>query len=764
VGNFSRALGIGFILNSCVAMANDKLIRWTGTEDQDATLKHVVEKLSQKLGRPISQQDFLLEDDRDLAFNHYQRWVQVLDHVPIHGKSIRIWKELNSEKAIQVEAALQSPSLLNRTLEPIESVRSTLSSEKTVALAREMILANSEDPHFMGLEWKDEWIHGELVRVVKIRGKRGYHFVFIDFRQGKVISHKYREFPQVDPPTDDEGLSIPVQVYPIYEEAEEREQTLPRISAELRHIKRQIPIVEGDFYAPLKTKQYFDFNFDPTLGDTEAGRAQGHWSMSYLKGQAAKIRSELPQTQNDWSKGVLLQGQFATINIHPDAIPKFNPGFQIRASTAFFPNWIETSHDGKPAQEMIPSHAFAGKPLQFPNEAWDRPAHRLPDHNPAQYLNDGFDEIQVYYAINTLFENLQARGFKDPELSTRPFNAFLFNPDIASRNNAFYTDDTINFTTYSPHEKNYARDNSTIWHELGHGVMDRLMGDSIELADTGGLSEGMADFVAALVIQSVTQGKPFPGSKKFRIINKTGFYLTNEVHDDGEAYGGAMKDFMDAVIGAHAENGLNQVADIVLETMRLTRDFPGLNASDWFDHLLFADSLGRPGLRQPGELKPFLLTALAERNFKLGEGSVAEFHLVNLATHQEIESESPGSRNAPILVRIPKDGKAHFDLSVQVKSSQHFSFHYPLQIRVEYKGGPLQGALHWTGKEKEAQTYLLNSEADQASIPLEVSGTCDEINRADGSCVDFAYIQVWNSGETERPAAKKRFYLQVKNP
>jgi len=76
-------------------------------------------------------------------------------------------------------------------------------------------------------------------------------------------------------------------------------------------------------------------------------------------------------------------------------------------------------------------------------------------------------------------------GFTDPELSTRPFHAFLFNPDISYRDNAFYTDDTINFTTYSPAEPNMARDNSTIWHELGHGVMDRLMGDEIQLADNG---------------------------------------------------------------------------------------------------------------------------------------------------------------------------------------------------------------------------------------------------------------------------------------
>ncbi|MBM6700585.1 hypothetical protein H7U32_09905, partial [Bifidobacterium pullorum subsp. saeculare] len=156
--------------------------------------------------------------------------------------------------------------------------------------------------------------------------------------------------------------------------------------------------------------------------------------------------------------------------------------------------------------------------------------------------------MQVYYAINQLFDALRPMGFTDPDLAERPFNAFLFNPDIESMDNAFYESDTINFTTYSPNEMNMARDNLTIWHELGHGVMDRLMGEKLDLADTGGLSEGMADFVAQLVVEGSEFGRDFLGRSDQRINNQTGFYLTNEVHDDGEAYGGTMKAFLDAAI------------------------------------------------------------------------------------------------------------------------------------------------------------------------------------------------------------------------
>jgi hypothetical protein len=413
---------------------------------------------------------------------------------------------------------------------------------------------------------------------------------------------------------------------------------------------------------------------------------------------------------------------------------------------------------------MVPSLAYAGKPLFSVDEAWNRPAQRLPDHDPAQYLNDGFDEIQVYYAINTMMETLQGKGFVDPDLSTRPFNAFLFNPDVAYRDNAYYTDDTINFTTYSAKAQNFARDNTTVWHELGHGVMDRLMGDSIELADTGGLSEGMADFMAAIVVQTVTGGVPFPGSDKFRIINKTGFYLTNEVHDDGEAYGGAMKDFLDAATQKYGRRGLRMVTDVVLETMRLTRDYPGLTAPEWFSHLLFADSLGRPGLRQKGELKPYLLRALAGRNFTLDDSPVATFSLVNLANQKEVTPGNPGARETPILVKIAKEETAKFQLKASLKNSSNYAFQFPVQIQAQFKGGALEGAIHWVGEEKGAQIYTLKSESDSVTIPLEVSGTCEEINRADGSCVDYVYVKVVNQGDTAHPYAKKRFYLKVKNP
>ncbi len=750
------------IFSAQVVLASEPspLIRWTGTDDADASFAHVLKVVGQKTEHAFTEQDFLLQEDRDLAFTHYQRFEQVVGGVPIDGRAIRIWTDRTTKGTIQVEALVETEVAALASKTGAYSLKKRMTDAAAITIARTHVLKNDNDPTVRGIALKDQFVKGQLVKLVTITGKHGKHKLAVSQATGSIISESYDPFPEA------EHMDLQAMVYPIFEENETTGEILPRQSVILKHIRKWVPLVTGDIYASLKTRRYFDTEYSPILGATPEGRAKGFWSMSYIKEQAKQIRLTLPNTRNLFSNGLLLQGKFATINIHPDAFKTFQGiNFEPKMSAALYPNWIETEVDGKTAYEMVPQTSFYGKPLLSAEEVLTRPARRLADHNPAAYLNDGFDEIQVYYAINTMMEEFQTRGFQDPELSTRPFNAFLFNPDITYRDNAFYTDDTINFTTYSPKAGNAARDNGTIWHELGHGLMDRLMGDSLSLADTGGLSEGMADFVGAVVVRAVTEGRPFPGSNDFRIINRTGFFLTNEVHDDGEAYGGAMKDFLDASLQKFGQEGLTKVTDLVLEGMRLCRDNPGLTAESWFEHLLFADTLGRPGVRAPGELKDLLVNAVGGRNFKLEGGEVASFKLVNAtAGNEEVVAGVPGSRQRPVKVNIAKDQTAHFDLTAALKSSDKYSFQYPVTVKVGFVEHALQGAVHWAGEEKGPVSYVLQSEADVAKIPLDVSGTCDSVNREDGSCVDYVYVQILNAGETTQPRAKKRFYVQVKNP
>src|SRR5262249_2719 len=97
---------------------------------------------------------------------------------------------------------------------------------------------------------------------------------------------------------------------------------------------------------------------------------------------------------------------------------------------------------------------------------------------------------------------------------------------------------------------------------------------------------------------------------------------------------------------------------------------------------------------------------------------------------------------------------------ISMQGSAHYPVTFPLQVKVFLEGGPLQGAIHWKGEESKSIDFTLQSESDVVSVPLTISGKCDFVNREDGTCVDFAYLQVWPTGFTQ-PIAKKRFYLRL---
>ena len=647
------------------------------------------------------------------------------------------------------------------------NISSTLSSSATIRAVREA-LSQADDRQIRSIKWNDYWFDGEPIRQVTVVARRGVHTLDLELLTGFVNRSEYREFPKADPTE----FSLDTQVYPVYEEhLDAGGSTTPMtlVNKPLKHILKNRPSLNADPFIGLRNRRYFYSQLNELRGSTPEGQAQGFWSMDWLKARAEQLVAQAPTEPNDFSAGyAVLRGRYATVNLHPDAITSFRSqiSFIPQLSPTLFTLWREVQGSGgQPDYEVIPSSGFYGKPLQTAAEALSRSRQRDAQHDPAFYINQGFDEIQVYYAVTELFEQLHRFGFSDPELSTRAFNAYLYDPDIGMKDNAYYTNDTINFTTYSPRSLNYARDNSTIWHELGHGVMDRLMGDHLKFADTGGLSEGMADFIAELVLKASWGQDDFPGYSGFRIINSTNFYLSNEVHDDGEAYGGAMRDILVSAQNQFgASEGLAKITDLTLEAMRLTRDHPALTAEVWFRAMLFADSLGRPQVRAPGELSNLVSQALGSRNFRLDGGAVAKFTLVNGNTGAEVLSSGPGSRGQPLAHTLRPDQSVDYVLQVRLQSSDRFQFHYPLKIRAEYRKGALQGAIHWKGEENGPLEVDLAREADTASLPVQASGRCDFSNRDDGSCVDYVYVQVIDPTRPSQPLAKKRFYLRIRNP
>lgn len=743
--------------------------RWTAQDRVRPELAALVARFTQETGMALNAGDFTLDEDRSLAFNHYRRYSQLQGGVRVKGMGLRLWTTGRGHRLVQAEMEIESPAvpspIVGRMLSQsnefdngLKDLTSILSANETLALAK-TALAMDEDRQIRGVNWQDFMHRGQLVREVQITGRRGTHVLVFDITSRRLVESQYRPFDQFDKNTEVPDLNV--TVYPLYEEF--GGQIQPRIPVALKNLSSQIRRPVDDPFAAMRQTPFLYSKYDPIQALTPEGRALGFWSDAILRQQADQAISAVPLSANDFSSSdFLLQGKFTSVNIHPEAFVKFS-GITIpaRYTTNFFPIWKEVQVGGVDDYEVVPASAFFGRPLAAPQDAASRPASRDANHDPVRYINEGFDELQVYYAVNQMFDSLRPFGFTDPELSTRPFHAILYDPDIAMRDNAYYTNDTINFTTYSPNELNYARDNTTIWHELGHGIMERLMGDFLKLADTGGLSEGMADFVAALVVQDVSKGATFPGINDQRIVNRTGFFLTNEVHDDGEAYGGTMKDILDAAVAKWGQDGLNKMADLTLETMRLCRDNPHLTASEWFDHMLFADTLGRRLVRRPGELHDIITTALGTRNFFQHETDRGSLTLTY--NGQPVDAGKPGSRGRDIRVTLDPAAQQAFPIVATVKDGAAFQFTYPVTLRVYLRTGPLQGAVHWLGEEQTFVEYTVNHSGEAIAIPLEVSGTCDSVNRDDGSCSDFAYIQIFNGGSPEKPFGKKRFYVRVAN-
>jgi len=102
----------------------------------------------------------------------------------------------------------------------------------------------------------------------------------------------------------------------------------------------------------------------------------------------------------------------------------------------------------------------------------------------------------------------------------------------------------------------------------------------------------------------------------------------------------------------------------------------------------------------------------------------------------------------------------NYDLQVALTDGEVYKFAYPVRVRVQLTDGPLQGAIHWQGEEAQYLEYTLEKPEDVANIHLAIADKCDWANRNDGSCVDFAYVQIWPA-QAKSPVAKKRFYLRL---
>lgn len=726
-----------------------------------ATLSSMLEKASQDTGVTFEASDFMKIEERELATAKFEMFVQTNSQIPVAKTAVRVWSDLKTGELILAEMHLSEEAERNEKIlaakfqkarfTPAAIKSKTLTNAINAVVAKE-VATHATDAKILGIKSRDQWQGSDLVRVVEVRGRRGVHTVTVSLLQNRVVSKEYQEFPQAE-----RHHSLQAHVYPIYEEAEGTGELQKYEVRELKYIDTEVkdggerPL--GDFTG-LK---FPESRYHPLLAETELGEAYGLWSEYSLRKKIEASTLSFPSVDN--TKQVLLQGKYVTIQLHPAAKESFaGINFELKPSTHHMLSWTQGA-DG--SYEALPLPGFLGKKIESQEELLTRLPVRLQSNDPVAYINSGVDEVQVYYAVTALMEDLTSMGFTDPGLSETPFHAFLFDPDIGMKDNAYYTDNTINFTTYTAGSANLARDNATIWHELGHAVMDRIMGPHLAFAGGGGyggLSEGMADFVALLVVEAQTNGQTFAGKQNFRIMNNTGFYLTNEFHDEGEAYGGAMRDMLRIVVAEKGRQGLHAFTDLTLEAMRLTRNHPALTARGWFEHMIVADELGS-SVRAPGEFATVINDALTSRNFSYA----STFKPAEMAvTFDEtvLTDKSPASREKPLTPCGDETGSVKYDLKLKVSEGDAQFIKFPAIVKVEYKAGALQGAIRWEGEESNPTVYELATPDQELTIPLKASMECDTVNQPDGSCKDYAYVQVFNQGDS-KPRAKKRFYLKL---
>ena len=750
----------------------------------EATPEALLAKASKDMGVNFNVNEHLfLVEKRELATSNYSYYVQVLDKRTVAKNAVRIWSNKLTGELILAEMNLdpivvQKKDLFRQKLASAKLNKSALSSvqltESVKAMVTKEIAKHDTDAVILDYKTQDMWLDGDFVREIEVQGRRGTHFVTISLLRNVIVSKSYHEFPQ------SETFSMQANVFPMYEEVENTHEILPYEVRELKHIYSVRADGGNNPMSVLGGREFDGRLYAPIAVNDPMYSAAGYWSRSSLRSLIDSLAGNLPQVNNDVSNGILLQGKYASIQIHPDAKSKFagieiplapslNYVFSVKGMVvqAYDPETGELAFDEK-GNPVMEERAFAdlvpgilGKPIKSEDELLTRIPFRSPKHDPVAYINQGFDEQQVYYAVTTLMESLNEMGFTDKVLSEKPFHAFLYNPDIGMRNNAYYTDDTINFTTYTAENPNLARDNPTIWHELGHGVMDRLMGEFIQFEGTksgyGGLSEGMADFIAKLIVEYKTNGSNFPGKYDFRIMNNTGFYLTNELHDEGEAYGGAMQDALMMAIKQYGRDGLVGFTDLTLETMRLTRNHPSLSPKKWFQYMIIADELGS-SVRSSGQFTAMIEKALESRNFSFAPSFAAASMKVTSKLGELTNTSEASRENATIA--CDTGDKFSYDLTLKLTAGDSSFISFPATVKVEYQKGALQGAIAWDGEEVNPTVYVVNSADEILNIPLRGSMTCEDVNQPDGACKDYAYIQIFSAG-LKKPVAKKRFYVMI---
>src|SRR5438067_2308809 len=77
-------------------------LRWTGKDDANAGLSHVLDQIAARSGVKLAPQDLKSVEERELAHERFQMFVQLAAGVRVKGTALRIWKDSKTDQTIQI--------------------------------------------------------------------------------------------------------------------------------------------------------------------------------------------------------------------------------------------------------------------------------------------------------------------------------------------------------------------------------------------------------------------------------------------------------------------------------------------------------------------------------------------------------------------------------------------------------------------------------------------------------------------------------------
>jgi hypothetical protein len=647
--------------------------------------------------------------------------------LPLHGCQIRVITQTQTEKVILIK--YEWPEILN-TLKLSKSFKTKLSFFKLHQMAG--LHLNSSGVDYL----REVFFQGKLAYLFQLKKTDAVIHLFIDPFSGKILGRTEESIVH----------SIDAEVYPVYEET-----AIWDSKSETMSLKKAIPEkikLEGvnDIVLASLSPYFSEFvgEYNEELNTTyhpEARGKPGAWNDEDLE-QSLKVESpsrmQLPYNQK------ILESEYISVLVHPSSANLLD------STRHFYP----LPHVSMINKEQV-WYTVIGESVYYPPIASNsnHSAVRDPQHDLKNMINNPTDAIHVFQATNQFFQTLKAQSFnefKDEELKVR---AYLYNQDSFYKDNAFYTKGTINFTTYSPELPNFARDKRVIWHELGHSIFDKLA-DYVSGQKGNGQNEGFSDFISHFVFRARGFSEDYPYYKSERIYSEAIFNIANQVHDDGEAFGGTLKDILEEKIKSDGPAAFPKTLELVFTTLKFIRGSIKMSEQEFFHTMGLVDNIPTQ-TREAGEFAQIISDVLQKRNFSLmdSEQTTLEVKINGM----EASVRGDGSYNYPFKFKENPNATHEITLSLKLIEKKAFAVPYPYQmsLRFQTNNSRILDIESLSPKDK-----MIYDKDDSIQFKFLFKPVCLEYNLNSSSCRSAVRVEM-NRPNQEQVFGRRRFFIQV---